>query len=242
MSPPRVISKCQGRFQTRGQASTDRHSGEGWDVLSAQVAWSGAPASLLLLKLTLHHLQLHSLCGIQALVAAVLGNSLIQPISSSGNDKCSCVRLRLLRSVVSGDTKGRKMRMHKMILMFILLFTGYLCEDPDFTEDTTLSHNLFDDTEFSQAPKSETTEHESDHVPGLVPEKRLSTLLVAGISISSVFILILVIAGLWYARKKSKGSSAEINCVACSEPGVFLRGISMHENQHEWPFEQGALQ
>ncbi|KAM9027229.1 uncharacterized protein PRD47_006414 isoform 1-T1 [Ara ararauna] len=135
------------------------------------------------------------------------------------------------------------MRMHKMILMFILLFTGYLCENTDFTEGTTpLSPTLFAATEFSQAPKSETTEHESGQVPGLVPEKRLSTLLVAGISISSVFIFLLVIAGLWYARKKSKESSAEINCVACSEPGVFLRRISMHENQHEWPFEQGALQ
>ncbi|KAM9027230.1 uncharacterized protein PRD47_006414 isoform 2-T2 [Ara ararauna] len=127
------------------------------------------------------------------------------------------------------------MQMHKMILMFILLFTGYLCENTDFTEGTTpLSPTLFAATEFSQAPKSETTEHESGQVPGLVP--------VAGISISSVFIFLLVIAGLWYARKKSKESSAEINCVACSEPGVFLRRISMHENQHEWPFEQGALQ
>ncbi|KAM9580985.1 uncharacterized protein ACIB01_015209 isoform 2-T2 [Guaruba guarouba] len=127
------------------------------------------------------------------------------------------------------------MQMHKMILMFILLFTGYLCENTDFTEGTTrLSPTLFAATEFSQAHKSETTEHESGQVPGLVP--------VAGISISSVFIFLLVIAGLWYARKKSKESSAEINCVACSEPGVFLRRISMHENQHEWPFEQGALQ
>lgn len=92
-------------------------------------------------------------------------------------------------------------------------------------------------SELPQAPKSETTEHESNQVP----EKHLSSLLVAGISISSVFIFLLVITGVWYARKKSKGSSAEINCVASGEPGVFLKRISMHENQREWPFE-GALQ
>lgn len=47
---------------------------------------------------------------------------------------------------------------------------GCLCEDGSFTEGTTLlSDSLSATTKFQQAPKSETTEHESDEIPGLVP-------------------------------------------------------------------------
>ncbi|CAN0077358.1 unnamed protein product, partial [Bubo scandiacus] len=50
----------------------------------------------------------------------------------------------------------------------------------------------------------------------------------AGISISLVFLCILIIIGVWYAWKKSKGRSAETTSVPSGEPGVSLRKISTH--------------
>ncbi|KAM9662126.1 uncharacterized protein ACIBXB_012409 isoform 1-T1 [Morphnus guianensis] len=100
------------------------------------------------------------------------------------------------------------MKMCEAILLFILLFTGYLCNTTDIAANTTTSSHIFSSTsEVTQAPESETPPHDNNDVP----EEELSTLLVAGISISFVFLFILVIIGVWYARKKSKGRSASRN-------------------------------
>ncbi|XP_076193246.1 uncharacterized protein LOC143159776 isoform X2 [Aptenodytes patagonicus] len=82
-------------------------------------------------------------------------------------------------------------------------------------------------SEVMQGPVSETTPHGSNHIP----EKHLPALLVAGISISFVFLFVLVIVGVWYVQKKSKGGSAEINSVPSGEPGVSLKKISTDEDQ-----------
>ncbi|KAM9662127.1 uncharacterized protein ACIBXB_012409 isoform 2-T2 [Morphnus guianensis] len=92
------------------------------------------------------------------------------------------------------------MKMCEAILLFILLFTGYLCNTTDIAANTTTSSHIFSSTsEVTQAPESETPPHDNNDVP------------VAGISISFVFLFILVIIGVWYARKKSKGRSASRN-------------------------------
>lgn len=47
---------------------------------------------------------------------------------------------------------------------------GYLCEDTDVTEDAVpFSYHSSTTTKVPQNPKSETTEHKSHEVPGLVP-------------------------------------------------------------------------
>ncbi|KAM6206334.1 uncharacterized protein WM294_003316 isoform 2-T2 [Sarcoramphus papa] len=120
------------------------------------------------------------------------------------------------------------MKMCKTIPMFILLFTGYLCNNMDVAANTTISsHSFSPASKVMQAPDSETTRHGSNHVG----EEHQSALLVAGISISFVFLCILVIIGVWYSRKKSKGSSAEINSVPSGEPGVSLKNFATPENQ-----------
>ncbi|KAM9263559.1 uncharacterized protein FYN16_007147 isoform 2-T3 [Cariama cristata] len=117
------------------------------------------------------------------------------------------------------------MKMCKTIPVFILLFTGYVCNNMDVAANTTTSLGTFPTTsEVAQPPELETT-HESDHVP----EKDLSAVLVAGISISFIVLLILVIIGVWCARKRSKGGSAEMSSVPSGEPEVFLQRISTRE-------------
>ncbi|KAM6346281.1 uncharacterized protein O3Q21_000178 isoform 1-T1 [Podargus strigoides] len=120
------------------------------------------------------------------------------------------------------------MKMCKTIPMFILLFRGYLCNNTDGAASTTTSsYTLSPSSEVMQAPESGTPPHESDPDP----EKHLSTLLVAGISISFVLLFILVITGVWYAWKKNKGNSADINSIPSGERAVSLKTISTHEIQ-----------
>ncbi|KAM6267394.1 uncharacterized protein M6G45_004422 isoform 2-T6 [Spheniscus humboldti] len=101
-------------------------------------------------------------------------------------------------------------------------------------ETTTSSSGSSPASEVMQGPVQETTPRGSNHIP----EKQLPTLLVAGISISFVFLFILVIVGVSYVQKKSNGGSAEINSVPSGEPGVSLKKISTDEDQCEWPFER----
>ncbi|XP_035755068.1 uncharacterized protein LOC118452794 isoform X5 [Egretta garzetta] len=54
---------------------------------------------------------------------------------------------------------------------------------------------------------------------------------VAGISISFVFICMLITIGICCAQRKSKGFSAESNSAPSGEPEVSLKKISTHENQ-----------
>ncbi|KAM6120457.1 uncharacterized protein FYW35_005467 isoform 1-T2 [Pterocles gutturalis] len=116
------------------------------------------------------------------------------------------------------------MKMYKMISMFILLFTGYLCTNMDVAaEDTTLTDSPSPASEVTQAPGMkipiETAAPKSNHVP----EQHSSALIVAGISISFVLVSVLVISGVCYARKKSERNSDEISSVPSGEPGVSLK-------------------
>lgn len=86
----------------------------------------------------------------------------------------------------------------------------------------------------TETPHQETAAAESKPVPtrpenGLspVPEKRLSSTVVSGISISLVIILICVIAFLWFKWKSSKESSAEINSDPSSEAVVTLKNTKL---------------
>ncbi|KAM9295441.1 uncharacterized protein RDI95_001885 isoform 2-T2 [Morus bassanus] len=84
------------------------------------------------------------------------------------------------------------------------------------TAGTTISsHSVSPTSKVTQAPESETTTDGSDHVP----EKQLSTQLVAVISISCV-ILFGIIIGVFSAWKKSKRNLAETNSVSAGEPQV----------------------
>ncbi|KAM9236990.1 uncharacterized protein RG961_002536 isoform 1-T3 [Leptosomus discolor] len=138
------------------------------------------------------------------------------------------------------------MKICKTVHLFILLFTGYICNNIGVAGNTTASSHILspeasevsrEASEVTQAADLKTPPHRIDYVP----EKHLSALLVAGVSISFLFLLILVMIGVWCAQKKSKGNLSGINAVYSDEPGVSLQRISTHDNQHEWPF-QSALQ
>lgn len=119
------------------------------------------------------------------------------------------------------EIQNKEMKMCKTIPTFILLFTGttLLAQTPSHVTET---------------PHQETAAAESKPVPtrpenGLspVPEKRLSSTVVSGISISLVIILICVIAFLWFKWKSSKESSAEINSDPSSEAVVTLKNTKL---------------
>ncbi|KAK2519217.1 hypothetical protein Q9233_012031, partial [Columba guinea] len=84
-----------------------------------------------------------------------------------------------------------------------------------------------------QAPELETPPHDSN----AIPEERLSSLIVAGISMTVVFLFILVIIGACYVWKKSKGSLVENNSDPSGEPGVALKDF-----QHSKTNTSGLLE
>lgn len=88
--------------------------------------------------------------------------------------------------------------------------------EPRFSYTTEPSH---------QETAAATTGPENESSP--VPEKRLSSTVVAGISISLVIILICVIAFLWFKWKSSKESSAEINSDPSREAVVTLKNTKL---------------
>ncbi|KAM6075885.1 uncharacterized protein VSU04_003589 isoform 1-T1 [Chlamydotis macqueenii] len=115
------------------------------------------------------------------------------------------------------------MKMCKTIPLLILLFTGYLSNNTHVAANTTTTtlYSFSSTPEVTQAPGRKRIHHRSDPIP----EEPLSTLLVAGISISFVLLFILVIIGVSCVWKKSKGGSAEINSIPSDEPGVSLEKI-----------------
>ncbi|XP_077033109.1 uncharacterized protein LOC143693935 isoform X2 [Agelaius phoeniceus] len=134
------------------------------------------------------------------------------------------------------------MKMFKTIPVFILLFTGYLCNAQE--EDTTLDASPIKEFATTGYYTVGTTPdpQQSDHDPGLpTPEGRsLPTLVVAGVSIALVLLCILIVAIFWYAWKKSQEGSIELNPIPYGEAGVSLRSLSVPENQQEWPFERAV--
>ncbi|KAK2545937.1 hypothetical protein Q9966_000425 [Columba livia] len=111
------------------------------------------------------------------------------------------------------------MTMYKTIPTFILLFTGCLHTNMNVAADTPPPGSSLPTAETTQAPELETPPHENN----AVPEERLSSLIVAGISMTVVFLFILVIIGACYVWKKSKGSLVENNSDPSGEPGVALK-------------------
>ncbi|KAM3671888.1 uncharacterized protein VK521_003256 [Ammospiza maritima maritima] len=138
------------------------------------------------------------------------------------------------------------MKMFK-IPVFILLFTGYLCNAQDdhttsypstvtelgTSSPATDSLRSYHDPEISQPGR--------DEISLPAPEGRsLPTLVVAGVSIALVLLCILIVAIFWYAWKKSQEGSIELNPIPYGEAGVSLRSVSVPENQQEWPFERAG--
>ncbi|KAL2304807.1 hypothetical protein Nmel_006762 [Mimus melanotis] len=125
------------------------------------------------------------------------------------------------------------MKMFKTTPVFILLFTGYLCNADD--EETSPVFSPTIGKYFSPNPEMEVEES------GPVPAARgLPTLVVAGVSIALVLLCILIIAIFWYAWKKSQEGSIELNPIPYGEAGVSLRNVPGPENQQQWPFERAV--
>ncbi|XP_035755067.1 uncharacterized protein LOC118452794 isoform X4 [Egretta garzetta] len=121
------------------------------------------------------------------------------------------------------------MKMCKTVPVFILLFTGYICNNRDVAANTTTSsYSVSPASSVTQAPELETPQHGNNHIPENHP---LAAPTVAGISISFVFICMLITIGICCAQRKSKGFSAESNSAPSGEPEVSLKKISTHENQ-----------
>ncbi|OPJ75885.1 hypothetical protein AV530_012026 [Patagioenas fasciata monilis] len=112
------------------------------------------------------------------------------------------------------------MTMYKTIPTFILLFTGCLHTNMNVAADTPSPTSSLPTAEATQAPERKIPPHESNPDSSLLTPKDTQ---VAGISMTVVFLCILVIIGACCVWKKSKGSLVENNSDPCGEPGVALQ-------------------
>ncbi|KAM4899659.1 uncharacterized protein FYW23_003047 isoform 2-T2 [Sylvia borin] len=133
--------------------------------------------------------------------------------------------------------------MLKTIPVFILLFTGYLCNaQTDYTTvfwkilTTATKHETtqYSVSPFHLSPGNETQESDP------VPERSLPALVMAGVSIALVLLCTLIVAIFWYAWKKSQEGSMELNPIPYGEAGVSFRNPSVPESQQEWPSERAV--
>ncbi|KAM4780951.1 uncharacterized protein ACIQIH_007403 isoform 1-T1 [Cyanocitta cristata] len=135
------------------------------------------------------------------------------------------------------------MKMIKAMPMFILVFTGYLCNAQE--ESTTTNtvgyteragglstpwvggkHIQSSSPSFEPSFEPSSELETEDHVEG----RSLPTLVVAGVSIALVLLFILIVAAFWYAWKKSQEGSIVINPIPYGEAGVSLRALPVPEN------------
>ncbi|KAM7053110.1 uncharacterized protein M8220_004322 [Acridotheres tristis] len=132
------------------------------------------------------------------------------------------------------------MKMFKTIPVFILLFTGYLCnaqpEETPLLVTDTLPRKGHGTSIESSSPSPGMEIQGSDPVPA----RGLPSRVVAGVSIALALLCILIVAIFWYAWKKSQEGSIELNPIPYGEAGVSLRNAPGPGSQQEWPFQRAG--
>ncbi|KAM4780952.1 uncharacterized protein ACIQIH_007403 isoform 2-T2 [Cyanocitta cristata] len=120
------------------------------------------------------------------------------------------------------------MKMIKAMPMFILVFTGYLCNAQE--ESTTTNTVGYTERAGGLSTPWVGGKHIQSSSPSFEPSFEPSSELETEDHVEGRSLPTLVVAAFWYAWKKSQEGSIVINPIPYGEAGVSLRALPVPEN------------